>query len=69
MTIIEIYNEQIFNLLEDSTPKLTIYEDSQGNLIIPDLSPINISNFEEANKLFILAEKFRHTSSTEFNER
>ena len=69
MTIIEIYNEQIFNLLEDSTPKLTIYEDSQGNLIIPDLSPINISNFDEANKLFILAEKFRHTSSTEFNER
>ena len=69
MTIIEIYNEQIFNLLEESTPKLTIYEDSQGNLIIPDLSPINISNFEEANKLFILAEKFRHTSPTEFNER
>ena len=69
MTIIEIYNEQIFNLLEDSTPKLTIYEDSQGNLIIPDLSPINISNFDEANKLFLLAEKFRHTSSTEFNER
>ena len=69
MTIIEIYNEQIYNLLEESTPKLTIYEDSQGNLIIPDLSPINISNFEEANKLFILAEKFRHTSSTEFNER
>ena len=69
MTIIEIYNEQIFNLLEESTPKLTIYEDSQGNLIIPDLTPINISNFEEANKLFILSEKFRHTSSTEFNER
>ena len=69
MTIIEIYNEQIYNLLEESTPKLTIYEDSEGNLIIPDLSPINISNFEEANKLFILAEKFRHISSTEFNER
>ena len=69
MTIIEIYNEQIYNLLEESTPSLSIYEDSQGNLIIPDLSPINISNFEEANKLFILAEKFRHTSTTEFNER
>ena len=69
MTIIEIYNEQIYNLLEESTPKLTIYEDSQGNLIIPDLSPINISNYEEADKLFILSEKFRHTSSTEFNER
>ena len=69
MTIIEIYNEQIFNLLEESTPKLNIFEDAQGNLIIPDLSPINISNYDEANKLFILSEKFRHTSSTEFNER
>ena len=68
MTIIEIYNEQIYNLLEESTPNLAIYEDSNGNLIIPDLSPINISNFEEANKLFILAEKFRHISTTEFNE-
>ena len=31
-------------------PKLSIYEDSNGILIIPDLSPINISNFEEVNK-------------------
>ena len=69
MTIIEIYNEQIFNLLEESTPNLNIYEDLNGNLIIPDLSPININNFEEAKKLFKLAEKFRHTSTTEFNER
>ena len=69
MTIIEIYNEQIFNLLEESTPNLSIYEDSNGNLIIPDLSPININSFEEANKLFILSSKFRHTSTTEFNER
>ncbi len=69
MTIIEIYNEQIFNLLEESTPNLSIYEDSNGNLIIPDLSPVNINNFEEANKLFKLAEKFRHIAATEFNER
>ena len=69
MTIIEIYNEQIFNLLEESTPNLNLYEDSNGNLVVPDLSPININSFEEANKLFKLAEKFRHTSTTEFNER
>ena len=69
MTIIEIYNEQIFNLLEESTPNLKLYEDSNGNLIIPDLSPVNINNFEEADRLFKLAEKFRHISTTEFNER
>ena len=69
MTIIEIYNEQIYNLLEESTPNLNMYEDASGNLIIPDLNPISINSFDEANKLFKLAAKFRHTSSTEHNDR
>ena len=69
LTIIEIYNEQIYNLLEESTPSLNMYEDSSGNLIIPDLNPISVNSFDEANKLFKLAAKFRHTSSTEFNDR
>lgn len=69
LTIIEIYNEQIYNLLEESTPNLTMYEDASGNLIIPDLNPISINNFDEANKLFKLAARFRHTSSTEYNDR
>ena len=69
LTIIEIYNEQIYNLLEESTPSLNMYEDSSGNLIIPDLNPISVNSFDEANKLFKLAAKFRHTSSTEYNDR
>ena len=69
LTIIEIYNEQIYNLLEESTPSLNMYEDASGNLIIPDLNPITVNSFDEANKLFKLAAKFRHTSTTEFNDR
>ena len=69
LTIIEIYNEQIYNLLEESTPSLNMYEDSSGSLIIPDLNPISINNFDEATKLFKLAAKFRHTSNTEYNDR
>ena len=69
LTIIEIYNEQIYNLLEESTPSLSMYEDASGNLIIPDLNPISINSFDEANKLFKLAARFRHTSSTEYNDR
>ena len=46
-----------------------MYEDSSGNLIIPDLNPISINNFDEATKLFKLAAKFRHTSNTEYNDR
>ena len=69
LTIIEIYNEQIFNLLDENTPSLSMYENANGNLVVPDLTPISISSFTEATKLFKLASKFRHTSSTEYNER
>ena len=69
LTIIEIYNEQIYNLLEESTPSLNMYEDTSGNLVIPDLNPISVSSFDEAMKLFKLAAKFRHTSNTEYNDR
>ena len=69
LTIIEIYNEQIFNLLEENTPNLALFENANGNLEIPDLNPIAINNFGEASKLFKLASKFRHTSCTEYNDR
>ena len=69
LTIIEIYNEQIYNLLEESTPSLNMYEDASGNLIIPELNPISVSSYDEAMKLFKLAAKFRHTSNTEYNDR
>ena len=69
MTIIEIYNEQIFNILDSNTPALSMYENSNGNLIIPDLVPVNINSFDEAEKLFKLAAKFRHTASTDYNNR
>ena len=69
LTIIEIYNEQIYNLLDDTTPSLNMYENASGNLIIPDLTPITISSFTEVVKLFKLASKFRHTSTTEYNDR
>ena len=69
LTIIEIYNEQIYNLLEESTPSLNLYEDSSGNLVIPELNPISVNSYDETIKLFKLAAKFRHTSNTEFNDR
>ena len=54
----------LINVLEELTTNLKLYEDSIGNLIILYLSPVNISNFEEVNRLFKLYEKFRHISST-----
>jgi kinesin family protein C2/C3 len=69
LSIIEIYNENIYNLLNEDIPLLNIYENSSNNLIIPDLNPINIENFNEAGKLFKLASKLRKTKETNYNDR
>jgi kinesin family protein C2/C3 len=69
ISIVEIYNENIIDLLAEDESNLNMYENSNGNLIIPDLKPIKISNFSEAAKLFKLAERLRHSNSTQYNDR
>ena len=56
-------------MLADENVILNKYENSIGNLIIPELKPIKISNVSEAAKLFKLAEKLRHYNSTKYNDR
>jgi hypothetical protein len=69
LSIIEIYNENIFNLLSEDCAQLNIYENSSGNLVIPDLNPINIENYNEAAKLFKLSAKLRKTKESSNNDR
>jgi len=69
LSIIEIYNESIFNLLGEDCPLLNIYENSSNNLVIPDLNPINIENYNEAAKLFKLSAKLRKTKEAGSNDR
>jgi hypothetical protein len=69
LSIIEIYNENIYNILAEGQPMLNIYENSSNNLVIPDLNPIVINNFEEAGNLLTIASKLRQTSSTSYNDR
>jgi len=69
LSIIEIYNESIYNLLAEGTPTLRIFEDSNlENLVIPELNSIQIHNYNEATKLFKLAKKFRKTKFTNYND-
>ena len=58
MNIININNNGIFNLLEETTPQLNAKENSKGELLIEDLISINIKSFEECDKLFKLSKKF-----------
>lgn len=72
LSIIEIYNENIYNLLGDGNndqQHLSMYENSNGNMVIPELNPIRIHNFNEASKLFTLASRLRHTNQTHYNDR
>lgn len=68
LSIIEIYNENIYNLLNEDAPLLNMYENSNNNLVIPDLNPINIESYNEAAKLFKLSGKLRRTKETNNND-
>jgi len=68
ISIIEFYNDVVYNLLGDDMPQLNMYENN-GNLIIPDLHPISVNNYHEANKLFKLASKLRQTGHTSSNDQ
>lgn len=70
LSIIEIYNENIYNLLSEDNPVLKIYESSSSeNLIIPELNPVIINSFSEAKKLFKLAKTFRKNNSNYSNNK
>lgn len=66
MCALEIYNDNIYNLLEDNNSPLLIYEDS-NSLNIPDLKYININCFDEAIKLIRIANKFKKIKETSYN--
>lgn len=48
MNIININNNGIFNLLEETTPQLNAKENSKGELLIEDLISINIKSLKNA---------------------
>ena len=60
MNIININNNGIFNLLEETTPQLEVKENSKGELLIDNLISVNIKSFEECDKLFKLSKKFQN---------
>ena len=57
LNIFSILNNDIYNLLDESYPKMTINENDKGEMIIKDLVSINIKSLEEFDKLYKLAKK------------
>ena len=59
MSIIEIKNEEIYNLLYENCPKMNVEQDSKNFLVIPDLKFIKIKKYEEMCDLLNKANKFK----------
>ena len=60
--MLNILNDEIYNLLEESTPKMEIKENDKGELLINDLISVNIKTYEEFDKLIKLAKIFQKNS-------
>lgn len=67
LSIIEIYNDNIYSLLSDNNQALNIYESNDGRINLPDLKLIEIYSLDDAKKLIKIASKLRESKSTRFN--
>ena len=81
MSCMELYNEELYDLLSSSSSvlssnttsssssSLAINEDRRGNVLIPNLTEWKVTNIKELLKVIKIAEEKRTTGSTAMNER
>ncbi|GAB1608160.1 hypothetical protein Ahia01_001100200 [Argonauta hians] len=67
----EVYNEQVFDLLENPGSKkrnnLKLGQDKKGNHYIRGLTEVPVSSMEEAQKVLALGQKNLHKAATKLN--
>ena len=68
MSLIEIYNEKVRNLLDKKIGTLELMENAKGKLEVVGLTPRKVSNASESIKLFRIGKKNRVTGVTSANE-
>ena len=54
ISYLEIYNEQVRDLLSDKTANLMIVEDPVKGVIVPDLNEFKVNSHEELASLIYL---------------
>ena len=69
LSIVEIYNEQIIDLLSSTKSTIRIRQKSNGNVQLQGASEIVISDEAEALRLIKTAVSNRRVASTTFNEQ
>ncbi|WOL12162.1 kinesin-4 isoform X1 [Canna indica] len=69
--MIEIYNEQVRDLLTNDGPqkRLDIHNSSQKGLAVPDASLVHVASTEEVIELMSIGQRNRAVSATAMNDR
>ena len=68
-SFVEIYNEEVRDLLGDSTKKLDIREDPKKGTFVKDLTYINIKDSNDTEKCLDKGNKNRHVGHTSMNDQ
>lgn len=67
LSMLEIYNETIFDLIETKNEKLEIRQGPDGNIVV-GLSEVEISNFEQVKQLMVLGNNNRAVGAHDMNK-
>jgi kinesin family member C2/C3 len=67
VSVLEVYNEEIHDLLSGDQTKLEIRKSAEGNYV-PGLTSVETRQIEDVNKLMQVAEKHRSQQATNMNE-
>lgn len=67
ISYLEIYNEQVKDLLVDKSANLMIVEDPVKGVIVPDLKEYQVSKPEELQSIIILGNQRRTMAPTGAN--
>jgi len=68
ISYLEIYNEQVIDLLVEKSPALMIVEDAQRGVLVPDLSEFVVNNSSELIQLIIKGNQRRTMAATGQNQ-
>jgi kinesin family protein C2/C3 len=67
VSVLEVYNEKIHDLLSDEGGELEIRQSAEGNYV-PGLTSVQVNTLDDVDKLMKVAEKHRSQQATNMNE-
>ena len=68
ISIVEIYNDIIYNLLDDKESIIEIFEYKNNKIFFNNLSPVIVKNYKEAFNIFQIGKKMRIKRQNLFNQ-